>query len=309
VNPINLETVINEYVLRPFAEGIEFFFETVLGYHFPKEGCRAGSALEQRLCNEGPESNDRPDKYALLFSGSNGIHDMVTISRAYHSLQELGFDRDNIYILDEDGREEALCLDGLDRIIAQYRSDGIASPENLEKMFKHLSGKIDNKDTLLALVAGHGERIPVNLRSTNRRDRHCDEQKETCISTIVLADEKEINEITLKNYFDTIHPGTGILIFTGCYSGGIAGQFKKGGYIAVSASRADEPAHVSENDFAWEIVRALTDERADTNADGRISIKESFDLATSISYGDMYGDPPSIPQLFSEIDPSQIFLK
>lgn len=295
-----IETYVEPYLPR-FLEA--WFHEQ------PVDECLSGSALDRRLCKASHKKDKHPDKYAVLISGDNAYDFMEDLSANYRTLQSLGFERGNIYILDKEGKENAACFNARGEVLAQYPSDGIASKENIEKLFEVLSHKIDSHDLLLVYTSDHGDRLLFDPESPANQSEPREKQDDIKISALCLngyGSGQYITEIDMSRYLDAISPKLGILVFTQCYGGGFAARMGHGRYIGVSASGADQMAN-NLHSFGTEFLNAFINNQTDNNHDGKISIKEAFDHAYKIGYGGMFGESQT-PQIFSDIDTDSLFL-
>jgi len=227
-------------------------------------------------CN--PKPFNPEEKYAVLINGSEERGFAVMEMRTYDNLLKMGFEKKNIYTLDHSGNQE-----------------NTASKKNVEKMFSSLERIVDENDLLVVYFLDHGNRITIFQDGIPKK-----------VSVVVLED-KYLNEDEIYNYLSKIHPKTGIVTTDTCYGGGIAKRVGKGNFIGISSSDENESAlFFYSQSFMSEFYAAFREKEADVNNDGKVTIKEAFD------YNQIYVDalPRKVtPLLISEIDPDSVTLE
>jgi len=255
--------------------------------------------LEQRISEEIAKPNGKPDKYGVIISGSSEERHKENSSLAYQILLENGFQRENVYLLDNKGNKTSL-----------YPVDDISSKEAVKKLFSHLEKKVDSEDLLFVYTTGHGD------------------------NTFKLALPGEnLSEKEMEEYLSNIHPKTGILIFDQCSGGNFAKRTGKGRYIGISASEGDKNS--KSNTFPQEFFRSYNNKsdinndgkvsveeafnhaksffrscrnnKSDVNNDGKVSVEEAFNHAVSNDSYTKRGEQK--PQIYSGVDASKVFLK
>ncbi|MFH0949047.1 MAG: hypothetical protein V1802_01005, partial [Candidatus Aenigmatarchaeota archaeon] len=174
--------------------------------------------LEQRISHEAAVPNGKADKYAVLISGNTESRHRVNLSLAYQILLENGFRKDNIYILDYDGKE-----------VFYYPVDDFAGKECIKMVFGHLRKKIDEQDLLFVYATDHGKRISKITRGD-------DGNKTEKLSALSLPGP-DIDQKEFAKYLDGINPRKGIFLFDQCYGGGFAEEIGKERYIAVASAK------------------------------------------------------------------------
>lgn len=245
------------------------------------------SNLEQRISQEPIGTKGKPDKYGVLISGANEARYQLDLTLIYQILLESGFKKENIYILDEHGREEFL-----------YPTDGKATKANIENLFSHLEKKVDAEDLLVVHISDHGDTTRVKNKSSNLGEY----QKVTEVS---LPGEN-ITELDLERYLSGIQPQIGIVTTDVCFGGGIARRIGNGKYIGISASEENEEAHEEPRDsFGGFFYQAFRNFKAsDKNQDGKVSLDEAFNYAKSNHSWTKNGN--DTPLLKSDLDVTQI---
>ena len=155
--------------------------------------------LERRLSQEVAIQNHTEDKYAVIISGNTDYRHKANLSLAYQVLLENGFQRENVYILDNKGDKTAF-----------YPVDDIASKEAIGMLFGHLAKKVDSKDLLFVYTTDHGRRKSINEEVNG-------ETKRTKVSVLVLP-YGDLLETEMVKYLSDVHPKVGVLVFDQCYS-------------------------------------------------------------------------------------------
>lgn len=242
--------------------------------------------LERRLSQEVATQNHTEDKYAVIISGNTDYRHKENLSLAYQVLLENGFQKENVYILDDEGDKTAF-----------YPVDDIASKEAIKMLFGHLAKRVDSKDLLFVYTTGHGGRTSIDKEING-------ETKRIKVFGIAIPGE-DLLETEMAEYLSDVHPRAGVLVYDQCYSGGFAERTGRGNYIGISASEADELSH--SNTFPQTFFGAWRNKSADKNNDGRLSIREIFDY--TVQNDEKTKDGSQKPQFFSDLKADEVFLK
>nr|MBA4404867.1 hypothetical protein [Nanoarchaeum sp.] len=242
--------------------------------------------LERRLNQEVATQNHTADKYGVIISGNTNRRYEENLSIAYQVLLENGFQRGNIYILDNIGEKTAF-----------YPVDDIASKEAIEMLFEHMAKKVDSEDLLFVYTTDHGGRISINEKVNG-------ETKKIKISYLEILGGYLL-ETEMARYLSEVHPNIGVLVFDQCYSGGFAERTGRGNYIGISASETDKPSY--SNTFPQTFFWAWRNKGADKNDDGRLSIREIFDY--TLQNDERTKEGFQKPQIFSDMNIDEVFLK
>ncbi len=237
--------------------------------------------LEQRISQEVAQPNGQPDKYGIILNGVNDVDTMPDITLVYQIMLENGFSPENIYILSNNCAE-------YERYI--YPKTDVFTKQSLEMLVGHLSKKIDAEDFLVMYLISHAKR-------TNKYGK----------KTVKIAiPGEDISAEEFRDYLASIHPKTGLLVFNTCYAGRFARLTGNENYIAISSS---DPEHKSEKGFGkifggsfFLAYREI--DASDSNEDGKISVREAFEFAKR-----EMKRPKDNPQLISERNPDEVFLK
>ncbi len=230
--------------------------------------------LEERLNSEPEGKNGLPDNYAVLISGLTESRHLKNMILAYNTLLYLGFQEQNIYVLDSKGAERL-----------NYKVDGPATKSAIEKVFSHLKSKTDSEDFLFTYVTNHGGRSSGE-------------------STIALPGP-DVGEETFENFLSGMEVKKGVLVFDQCYGGGFAKRLGKGRFVAVSASHPGENS--IDNSFPQAFFNSFNYAVGDMNGDGLVSIEEAFNYALRHDMFALRG--MQHPMIVSDLSPGRIFLK
>lgn len=203
-------------------------------------------------------------KYALLICGYSELRFEKNLLLAYLVLLENGFQRDNIYTLKSNGENNLF-----------YSVDGPATREAIAAVFKHLSKIVGSQDSLFVFTTDHGKKSEVTIRDS-------DKQASMSLSTLILFNNEEINEMEFASWIEKINPREGVAIFTQCYSGGFAERITNERFVTIASASRDQVSYDNGDDqgcFFRPFLTAFRGKKADTNKDGKISLKEAFDYS------------------------------
>ncbi|MBI4739225.1 hypothetical protein HY772_06750 [Candidatus Woesearchaeota archaeon] len=246
--------------------------------------------LEQRISQEVAQPNGQPDKYAILINGTDERRFVMEISLIYQVLLENGFKREDIYVFDQDGKEEFL-----------YPVDDIAHRKSLETIFNHLQKKIDGEDILIVHVSDHGVRTRIKAEGSG--------SGETQEVTEVVLPYGNVSEIDFERYLSGINPKFGIFSTEVCYGGGLANRLGYGRFVGIAQTTATELGQSIEgNIFGGFFYQAFRNSaESDKNKDGRVTIDEAFDYAKNRHSWSRTGKVN--PQLVSDMDVKSLSIK
>ncbi len=252
--------------------------------------------LEQRINQESSCQNNTPEKYAVLISGDTEEKHRINLSSIYETLLEIGFQKENMYILDSTGERHSY-----------YPVDDATQKESIKIVFEHLRKKIDGQDLLFVYTTDHGER-------TTKTISECGVEKEKTVSTLVLPGE-DLDQIDFSDYLEGIDPQIGIFVFEQCYSGGFAKEIGHGKYVAIASTKARLKSISDVRDsMGYFFLSAYRDsQKSDRNGDGAVSIQEAFDYMMR-NYSQAKRDHfnrrrKQQPFIQTEIDANTVFLK
>lgn len=237
--------------------------------------------LEQRISQEVAQPNGQPDKYGVILNGANDEDTMPDIILAYQIMLENNFSPENIYILSNNSAKYERHI---------YPKTDIFSKQSLEMLIDHLGKKVDSKDFLVMYLINHGEQTTKDGEETVKTDIPGGD---------IFAED-------IRGYLESIHPQTGLAVFNTCYAGGFSRLAGNGDYIAISSSDYD---HTSKKGFGKNFgglffLAYREKGESDSNKDGKISVQEAFEYAKT-----QMKRPKDNPQLVSERNPDEIFLK
>ncbi len=247
-----------------------------------------GIAMAINSCSE-------QDKHALIISGDNQAKYQHNITQAYATLKKHDFD--TIYILDSNYKSTLdKWLIDFDRFrIGHYPIYGPADKKTLEKVIKSLESKIDDEDLFFLYVTDHGNRVTREINN-----------KEIEVSTISLAKSK-LTEYEFADMLRSLSPKKAIYLFDQCYSGGFAEWFGEGNIIAVASTTATESSSsYPKNSVGYFIMKGFLDSVADSDQNGRISLKEAFDYMERRYHYKLNGKQN--PFIQSELEPDEFYI-
>ena len=125
-------------------------FQLTNWHYTPGEPIR----LKKKLSTIPEESGKN---YALLIGASSEQRHHNNLSLAYQVLIEQGYERKNIFILDEDGGDPAI-----------FPITDTLSTKSLSMVFDWLKKNLDSSDTLLIYTTGHSDRASLTLNKSER---------------------------------------------------------------------------------------------------------------------------------------------
>ncbi len=159
--------------------------------------------------------NYSPDKYAFLICGVNEERFTYDLSAIYQVLLRRGFKDKNIITLDEHGTEDFI-----------YHSNGIASKENVMRVFDHLESVVDPFDTLVVHIDDHGtcKEIPTRFAVYPQ--------------TLIGLADGGLSNFELYEGLKKIKPKIGIVTVDTCHAEGML-KWCKPPYIGIAGTKED----------------------------------------------------------------------
>lgn len=216
------------------------------------------SLLEKKIQYRDSKVNDNNTKYALIVNGVDEKRYTDDICRIYENLREIGFRKENIYILDEDGRSPYFT----------YPVDGVSSKENIEEVINYLKPKIDLDDMFLIHISDHGVKNKKVIDGVEHE------------YTEIVLPGGNLSGNELSSYLSGINPGLGLLTTDICYGGDIAKIIGRGNFIGISSSNSDEEAFQRTDDsFCGNFYDAYLKSFADIDKSGVVTIDEAIKYA------------------------------
>ena len=257
--------VICLLVYRGIDRRIENRYKVVYPRH------QNSTQLLNRIDRERKAPPPKNRKFAVMVCGlvdDCGHHQMLA---TYRSLLKNGFPKNNIYILEGDGKS----IYGIEDF---YPIDDSATIDSISTLFAYLERRVTNRDLLLVYISDHGElKIrPVAPKTSSVQGLVGGEWE----STIVLWD-KEMGEKYFANRLNRIHPRVGIYMFTQCYSGGFAERLAGPGRITIATSQKEKQSYSDGSSmcFSTAFFEAFHNPSSDADKDGKISVREAFKWA------------------------------
>ena len=214
----------------------------------------SGIAGQAAMMTDGPQSAaERDPRWAILVSGISGDPDLqkqylkeIMDLRALLEGQ-LGFPRGQIYVLFDDP--------GLDPEGIQYKS----TRENLEMVCKEIASRSGKEDVVFAFLEGHG-------------DYNGDEYRFNMVGPDPTGEELAAMIYSIPAERHIIVNGTN------CSGGGLAAMAGRG-KVVITATRSGNEKNMTR--LAPYFIDAFADNHADVDKNGRVSVFEAFQYASS----------------------------
>jgi len=226
-----------------------------------------------------------PEKYALIISGDTSYErHRINIETAYKTFLKNGFEK--IYILDTDGMKST-----------GYPISGAADRETIEDVVNKLKQEMNSNDFFFLYVTDHGDRIEQEVAG-----------EKISYSTILLNNDKEIGEEEFALMLNPLKPKQAVYLFDQCHSGGFADYFGYGNILAIASVDAEKVSYSHDKDsVGYFFMKALQgDGVADSDENGKISIKEAFDYMMRRYTYSIKGDQK--PFINSQLNPNDVYI-
>ena len=236
----------------------------------------------QTINASAPLEKNPVDMYSILVSGNSDKYESeekdrfwLALTDIYTSLIESGVKKDNIHVLYPLSPNKNLSRNReiSDYLLSEENKHNVAwsSKENLKSVLDGISEKADNNDILMIYFCGHGE-----YKDETSSYRMLKKGHDGNYSIVERLTNKELNDL-----LDDQNIGTGIALFDICESG--EWDIVNPNYITISAAQDGKTGGVLTPDFSFgaSFFRNLTDIKTDTNNDGKVSVKEAYELSKS----------------------------
>jgi hypothetical protein len=207
------------------------------------------NALKQREIL--PSEGKAQEKYALLINSDTAVRHLDNMHLAYESLKNMGFREENIIVL-----KCSPFLKYDDPF--PYHISASALKSNLIKVWMYYEKEIDEDDLLLVYVTGHGYRKDMK--------------------SWFLMEEKNVSSEEYAKEMQKIKAGTIVSILDPCNSGGFANAMRSN-RRAITVTDTDGGNETNCKYFAQAFWTAFSNNEFDINQDGKVSIKEAYDVA------------------------------
>lgn len=226
-------------------------------HYTPPDASRLALTLQNRTLKGGIR---RP--IALLIGADTEARHRNNISLAYQVLLEQGYKRQDIFILDSEGGNPAI-----------YPISDTLSRKSMDMMFTWLLDNLDDSDTLLVYVTGHGNKDSLSLNKAEK-----------------------ISKPYFMMLLNSLSIYSGIVIFDQCYWGA---PNIRSPYVFISASSNDRTSYdVTFPRTFWNAFRRL---------DSNVSVLEAFRYAKLHDRGYRLGH--QIPEIsYTRVNPAEINL-
>jgi hypothetical protein len=200
-------------------------------------------------------------KYAVLVNGDSERRHKENIARAYATLGALGFDPARVFVISPPDRSGRLPKQTL-RLAPV--------PDNFWRVMDDLIGVVAPGDLVVLYGTGHGD---------------TDEGE-----SLLELRKGEVWPSDLREEIDRLR-GDSVIVMDQCFSGGFSDAFQGTTSRVIAISSVDSRHPTDCYHFAktfWESF--LHPELADSNRDGKTSVREAFDAALKAHTEALAGD-------------------
>jgi hypothetical protein len=194
--------------------------------------------------------------YAVLVNGDTSALHNGNVERAYEVLRTLGVPDSNLYVLSNSNPRPNARQTGPALVTAR------ATTNNVANVLAYIAGEIDDNDCLLVYTTGHG------VRQAGQ-------------SAVVLNDGTMLETDMVKE-LKRMGGALSVLVMDQCFSGGFADAVQKAGLNTVAITSTDSKHETYCEYFAGGFWLSLLEPEADINSDGRVSLEEAYQVATTL---------------------------
>lgn len=239
----------------------------VVGLAAALAGCRPARSAGE---SSGPDSTQAaavparpPQHWAVIINGDTELRHKQNAILAYRTVRSLGFADDHIFVLTAPDRR-LVFPKGLQR----FR----AGQEELAIVFGKIAEVSQKGDLVLIYGTGHGD---------------LSEEGESYLELRT----GELWAFDLRDQIEQIPTDT-VVVMDQCFSGGFADAFNGTTARAIVATTVDARHSTECSHFARAFWRCFGKPGgADRNQDGRISVREAYDVALAAHKRALEGDP------------------
>lgn len=205
----------------------------------------------------------QPQRWAVIINGDTELRHKQNAVLAYRTVRSLGFTDDHVFVLTAPDRRLPLPK-GLQR----FR----AGQEELATVFGRIAAGSAKGDLVLVYGTGHGDLSEEGESYLELRGGE--------LWAFDLRDQ--IEQITTDS----------VVVMDQCFSGGFADAFNGTTARAIVATTVDALHSTECSHFARAFWRSFgRPGNADRNGDGRISVREAYDVALAAHKRALEGDP------------------
>lgn len=230
-------------------------------------GCGTQRAARES-CGPGGEAaavaSSRPQqRWAVILNGDTELRHKQNAILAYRTIRSLGFAPDHVFVLTAPDRRLPLPK-GLQR----FR----AGRQELEEVFGRLAENVARGDLIFIYGTGHGDTSDEGESFLELRSG-------------------ELWAYDLRDQVEQL-PADTVVVMDQCFSGGFADAFDGTPARAIVATSVDGKHSTDCSTFARVFWHAFDKgSKADRNGDGRISVREAYEVALKAHKRALEGDP------------------
>ena len=233
------------------------------------------------------------EKYAVLVAGYDAEHTgffgtgpktnerfLMEQCKVYHDLLEMGFEPENIRVLIPGGLDpkhsDSHYPEGWEALKKAYADDSYshdATEDNLERVLRGMSGKVDGNDTFMFYMTTHGNEGLEFDDATYKFKRPS--------YAAINNGRDDVHDYELADYCSGIEGGKEIYFIDSCHSGGFAKEIGRGDDICITACKKDQPAvmHMNGDSLGSYFVEEMKQNGGIDNDTSYGSVKENLKSA------------------------------
>ena len=227
-----------------------------------RDSARRRPERARAATKEPPIAARAPRRYAVLLNADASSQHKRNIARAYRTLRALGFGGPDIFVLSP--RDRGTPPSSASPVFKPF-------PEHLVSVLDRLEGQVAPGDLVLFYGTGHGDT----------------EEGESLLE----LRNGDLFAGDLREEVDRLRGNT-VVVMDQCYSGGFTDAFEgtKGKVLVVTTVDRDHMTWCGTFSRAfWDAF--LHPESADSNHDGKTSVREAFSVALQAHHKELDGDP------------------
>ncbi|HWR53562.1 MAG TPA: hypothetical protein VN428_20810 [Bryobacteraceae bacterium] len=204
-----------------------------------------------------------PQRWAVIINGDTELRHKQNAVLAYRTVRSLGFTDDHVFVLTAADRRVTLP-----KTLQRFH----AGQEELAAVFGKIAAASAKGDLVLIYGTGHGD---------------LSEEGESYLE----LRGGELWALDLRDQIEQLPTDT-VVVMDQCFSGGFANAFDGTTARAIVATTVDAQHSTECSHFARAFWRCFTKAgRADRNGDGKISVREAYQVALEAHQRALEGDP------------------
>jgi hypothetical protein len=202
-------------------------------------------------------------KYAVLVNADLERRHRRNISLAYETLTALGFPLDRIYVLSPRDSRRPPQSPAVRRLAP--------SPENVSRVLDELARRAEPGDLVVFYGTGHGDTSDEG-------------------ESLLELRRGELWALDLRDQIERLRSDN-VIVLDQCYSGGFAEAFDGIRSRVIVITNTDRDHMTDCYYFARAFWRSFREPAADSNHDGRTSLREAFETAIAAHRKALAADP------------------